>query len=145
FARIIGGRYLFEPRLIDGVLVPDSGYRHDQVHHVAPVLDHPVTAGLEGGFALEDELYLFDVFEADVTPLMVSDHDFAAPHFHSSALAVQGRLFDNRGWDRPPGSRLFAWTRRDGASDIVYIQGGHGPSAYDNAGYRTLLGNAVDW
>lgn len=145
FARLTGGRYLFQPRVIDGVLVPDAGYIHDQIHHVAPVMPHPVTAGLEDGFDLEDELYLFDVFEEDVIPLMASDHMFSTSNFHSSALAVGGRLFDNEGWDRPPGSALFAWMRHEGASDIIYIQGGHGPTAYGNAGYRTLLGNAIDW
>lgn len=145
FARIVGGRYLFQPRMIDGVAIPDSGYRHDQTHRVTPVTAHPVTAGIEDGFTLEDELYLYDVFDTDVTPLMISDHAYVAANFHSSEHAVHGRMFDNDGWDRAPGCPLFAWARREGASDILYVQGGHGPPAYANPGYRTLIGNAVDW
>jgi type 1 glutamine amidotransferase len=54
-------------------------------------------------------------------------------------------MFDNDGWFHPPSSNLIAWARREKASPIVYIQCGHGPTAYANPGFQRLLANAVDW
>lgn len=56
-----------------------------------------------------------------------------------------GRLNDNEGWDHAPGSPLVGWTREPGASRVVYLQFGDGPSAYGDANVRRLLGNAIGW
>ena len=53
----------------------DSGYRHE-VPHNASVLDssHPITKDLDNTFPLTDELYLYEVFEDDIQPLLSSDY-----------------------------------------------------------------------
>lgn len=122
-----------------------SGYRHGVRHFVRVVEDHPITAGLGEGFWIEDELYLVEVDETDKQPLLRSDHRFERDGFYAADLAVRGKMFSNEGWDHPPGSNLIAWTKRAGNSPVVYIQCGDGPSAYENPGYRRLLGNALGW
>jgi hypothetical protein len=110
-----------------------------------PVARHPVTAGLDNGFAITDELYLAEIFEDTLDPLMRSDHAFVADEFYSAGRAMAGQLYSREGWTHSPGSNLIAWTRQEKASRIVTVQCGDGPAAYANAGYRTLLGNALAW
>jgi type 1 glutamine amidotransferase len=143
WGQIIGGRFHYSPDPAQGI--QDSGYRHDVRHHVQVVADHPVTAGLGGGFDITDELYLVQVDESDKLPLLRSGHQFTRDHFHSADLAVKGRMFCNEGWAHPPGSDLIAWAKRAGNSPVIYIQCGDGPSAYENAAYRRLIGNALGW
>jgi type 1 glutamine amidotransferase len=146
YAEMLGGRFLYAPGEVRGVSLPDSGYRHGVTHRVrAELPDHPVLEGLAGGFEIEDELYLFHVFEDDVTPLLRSDARFSDDEFYSAALALEGRMFSNEGWSHPPGSNLIAWTRRHRNSAIVYIACGDGPAAYQNPALRTLIGNAIRW
>jgi hypothetical protein len=145
YAEIIGGRFLYQPGTLRGRHLPDSGYRHAVTHHVYPVADHPVTAGLEHGFAITDELYLAEIFEDSVIPLLRSRFAFTAGNFYSAQLALAGRMFANDGWSHAPGSNLIAWAKREKNSPIVYIQSGDGPAAYENPGYRRLLGNALNW
>jgi type 1 glutamine amidotransferase len=145
YAEILGGRFLYQPGSLRGRTLPDSGYRHEVTHRLYPVADHPVTAGLEDGFAITDEVYLAEIFDDSVIPLMRSRFDFTAENFYSARLALAGTMFSNDGWRHAAGSNLVAWTRREKNSPIVYIQPGDGPSAYDNPGYRRLLGNAVNW
>jgi type 1 glutamine amidotransferase len=104
-----------------------------------------VLEGLGEGFEIEDELYLFEACEDDVLPLLRSDYDFVDENFFSAALAVRGEMLSRRGWSHPPGTNLVAWARRQGASPIVTIAMGDGPSAYANPGFRGLLENAVRW
>jgi uncharacterized protein len=147
YAEILGGRFHYLPATLRDREWPDSGYRFDVRHRASVVAPgHPVVDGLADGFTIEDELYLAPIFEEDVVPLLRSDFDFVDRNFYSAALAVeQGRLNANDGWQHPPGSNLIAWTRRVGASPIVYIQCGDGPSAFANDGFRRLLANAIRW
>jgi type 1 glutamine amidotransferase len=146
YAEILGGSFLYEPATVRGESRPDSGYRHGAKHRVSAVdPEHPVLRGLGEGFEIEDELYLFDAFEDDVVPLLRSDYDFVEGNFFSAALAVRGEMFSRRNWSHPPGTNLVAWARRHGASPIVYLGMGDGPSAYANPGFRKLLENAVRW
>jgi type 1 glutamine amidotransferase len=96
-------------------------------------------------FRIRDELYLAEVFEADVTPLLRADIPFTRERFHSASAAVAGRMHDNEGWDHPPGSDLIAWTRRAIGSPLVYLQPGDGPDAYDNPNVRLLIEDAIRW
>ena len=142
----LGGRFLYRPERVRGADRLDSGYRHDvdyQARVVAP--DHPVAAGLPERFPLRDELYLAEVFEEDVTPLLRADHAFVADGFYSAAQAVAGRMFSNQGWAHPPGSDLVAWAKPVGAGRLVYLQPGDGPEAYGNPNVRRLLANALEW
>lgn len=146
YAELIGGRFCYTPQTVRGVAVPDSGYRHTVEHTVDVVAEHPVTAGVEPSFLMVDELYLSQVFEDSVTPLLRSRHSFVAENFYSATKAVvDGEMFSNDGWSHADGSNLVAWTRTHNASRVVYLQGGDDAHAWGNANYQRLLGNAVRW
>ena len=146
YAQVIGGRYLYRPQHIDGTVHPDSGYIHDVRHRVEVVTPHPVTAGLETGFELTGELYLYEVFAKDLVPLLrCPDYPFDREHFYSSALALDGQRDARDGWHPGPGSDLLGWARREKASPIVYLQPGHDAATFDDPFFRQLLGNAIDW
>ena len=141
----LGGRFLYRPGAVRGRPVLDSGYRHDVRHTVSVLADHPVTAGLPTSFAMTDELYLAEVFEDAVEPLLRSDFSFEASRFHSAAAAMDGRPGTNEGWRHPPGSPLIGWVKRAINSPLVYLQPGDGASAYDDANFRRLVENAIRW
>lgn len=146
YADLLGGRFLYLPATLRGRECQDSGYRHDVTHHVRVLREHPVTHGVPDGFSITDELYLYEVFEDDVQPLLASDHTFVAENFYSAARVVRdGRMFDNEGWSHEPGSNLIGWVRELGPSRIVYLQSGDGPGAYANPHFRRLLANAIAW
>lgn len=140
----LGGQFLYRPAMVRGALAPDSGYRHD-VAYTASTLPHPVTQGLPPHFALQDELYLAQVFVDDVVPLLTCDAPFTRDHFWSADLAVRGQMYANEGWDHPPAPPLIGWARQALASRLVYLQPGDGPGAWDNAAYRMLVHNAMRW
>jgi type 1 glutamine amidotransferase len=145
WAEIMGGRFLYQPGTVRGRQCLDSGYRHDVAYTAELVADHPVTAGVAATFEVIDELYLAEVFEGDVTPLVRARHSFTAANFYSAAHAVGGRLFENAGWAHPPGSDLVGWTKRAGTANVVYLQFGDGPTAYANPDICRLIANALDW
>ena len=149
WSEIVGGRFLYQPGKVRGRAVLDSGYRHDVDYTAVLVAEqmtgHPVLAGVPANFPVNDELYLGEVFEADVTPLIRARHDFVAGNFYSAAHAVAGRMFDNADWPHPPGSNLIAWTKPAGAAQIVYCQFGDGPKTYENPAVRQVIANALEW
>ncbi|MCR9279817.1 MAG: ThuA domain-containing protein [Pseudomonadaceae bacterium] len=146
YAEIVGGRFLYLPGELRGVARQDSGYRHGVDHTVSVVADHPITAGLPKQFDITDELYLYEVFEEDVTPLLASNYGFAKENFYSAARVVRdGKMFDNEGWEHEPGSNLIGWCKTYGKSRIVYLQCGDDPIAYANENFQKLLSNAIDW
>jgi uncharacterized protein len=112
-------------------------------HEVAVIADHPVTAGLPAEFSLTDEVYLGQVYEEAVTPLLRSSATFTRDHFWSADLAVRGEMFSREGWEHPPGSNLVGWAKQAINSRLVYLQPGDGPSAYNSPDYRRLLENAI--
>jgi len=146
YGQVIGGRFHYTPATWNGIDLPDSGYRHD-VTHTVDVVDpgHPVCDGVPSSFEITDELYLYPVDEASVTPLMRSRHGFHDDAFFSADLAVRGTRYSNEGWSHPPGSDLVAWTRQEGPSRIVYVQFGDGPQTYADLNYRRIVRNAIDW
>ncbi len=141
----LGGQFWYRPAEVRGVPVLDSGYCHDVTHEITVVADHPVTAGLPPRFTLTDELYLAQVFEADVTPLLRSNATFDRDHFWSAELAVRGQMHAREDWEHPPGSNLVGWAKQVRASRLVYLQPGDGPATYENAHYRRLVENAIRW
>ncbi len=146
YAEIIGGRFLYMPAEMRGELRQDSGYRHAVTHTVIVVADHPVTQGVPETFEITDELYLYEVFTDDVQPLLTSNHGFVAENFYSAAKVVRdGKMFNNEGWDHPPGSNLIGWSKTYGNSRIVYLQCGDDPVAYANPHFQRLLANAINW
>ncbi len=146
YGDIVGGRFLYQPAHVRGVESPDSGYRHD-VTHVVEVLEpsHPICAGVGSSFVITDELYLSQVFEDDVTPLMRSNYAFVDTNFYSADRAIRGTRDDRTGWNHPPGSDLVAWTKTVGNSPIAYLQFGDGPQTYADPNYRRILANAIRW
>jgi len=146
YAELLGGRFLYKPGSLRGVLRPDSGYRHDVTHEVtAADRNHPIVQGIEFPFQLTDELYLFEVFKDSVTPLLTSNHKFTRDNFYSAGLAVAGRLYANEGWAHPDGTNLVGWTKRARNSPLVYLQPGDGPPTYQAPQYRRLVANSVRW
>ncbi|MBX9664617.1 ThuA domain-containing protein [Novosphingobium sp.] len=141
----LGGRFLYQPGPVRGATKLDSGYRHDVDYTAELVGEHPVLAGAPATFSVNDELYLGEVFEADVTPLIRARHDYVAENFYSAAHAVAGRMFDNSDWPHPPGSNLVAWTKPIGAAQMVYCQFGDGPHTYANPVVRQIIANALEW
>jgi uncharacterized protein len=147
YARLVGGRFHYQPAMLEGTAYPDSGYRFDVRHEVQVLApDHPVCAGLPATFTLTDELYCFPVLEDAVTPLMRTTFDTAdASAFWSADLAIRGTRDSNDGWTHPPGSDLVAWVRDADRSRVVYLQFGDGPTAYADPMYRRVLANAIAW
>jgi hypothetical protein len=146
YAEIVGGRFLYLPGELRGTPRQDSGYRHAVTHDARIVADHPVTRGVPRTFSITDELYLYEVFEDSVVPLLRSGHAFVRENFYSAARVVrEGKMFSNDGWDHDPGSDLIGWVKHYRASPIVYLQCGDDRRAYDNPHFRTLLANAIAW
>jgi type 1 glutamine amidotransferase len=146
YAEILGGRFLYMPGSLRGKDLPDSGYRHGVEHMVKVVRDHPVTQGVPMEFPITDELYLSQVFEDSIQPLLVSDYQFTAENFYSAAKAVaEGKMFDNDGWTHASGSKYVGWSREPENSRIVYLQCGDDSMAYANVNFRKLVSNAIGW
>jgi type 1 glutamine amidotransferase len=140
YAAVVGGRFRFAA---DGDK-PDSGYRHGVEQHLTTTLDHPVTAGLGDGFDICDETYLAET-DPDVLQLLRTSVPLRDTELWSVGNAVRGQRDSNDGWSHPPSSGVVAWIRPHPVSRIVYLQPGDGPSAFDNAGFRLLLANALQW
>jgi type 1 glutamine amidotransferase len=145
FAEHLGGRFLYRPGPLRGTERLDSGYRHDVAYDATVVGDHPVTAGLPSRFPLVDELYLAEIFDDSVTPLLHAEASFTRDDFWSASHAVTGRMFCRDDWDHPSGSNLIGWTKRAINSPLVYLQPGDGPPTYANPHYRRLVENAIRW
>ena len=143
WSELLGGRFLYQPDSVRGEERLDSGYHHDVAYDAQVVAEHPVTAGLPAVFSVSDELYLAEVFEDDVTPLIRARHQFVAANFYSSAAAVAGQMFSNAGWDHPPGSDCIAWVKPALNASLVYLQFGDGPETYANPHVRKILANAL--
>ncbi len=146
YSEIIGGRFLYKPATVRGLDCPDSGYRHEVDHKVAVVdKNHPVTEGLSDGFALNDELYLYEVFDDSIEPLLRSDYGFVEENFYSAHQAVQGNMFSRDGWHHSPGSNLVGWVKHYKNSPIVYLQFGDAPATYKNPNFAKVIENAIKW
>jgi type 1 glutamine amidotransferase len=146
YAEIVGGRFLYLPGELRGTRRQDSGYRHEVTHEVRVVADHPVTRDVPKTFSITDELYLYEVFEDDVVPLLRSGHAFVRDNFYSAAKVVrEGKMFSNDGWEHARGSDLIGWVKHYRNSPIVYLQCGDDPRAYENPQYRKLVANAIEW
>lgn len=146
YSEIVGGRFLYKEADLRGVHRPDSGYRHDVEHTVEVVnADHPITNTLSPSFKLTDELYLYEVFEESVEPILRSGYKFSEPNFYSSNQAVKGNMFSREGWRHEPGSNLVGWVKHYKNSPIAYIQFGDSPVTYKNSNFVKVLENAINW
>lgn len=118
FINIIGGKYHTHPIVVKGDTLK-ANYEHDVIMPVK-VEDkrHPVTAGINS-FDILDEVYGDAEILPSVKPLL------------STTLTKS--------------MRYVAWINHYGNSDVLYIQLGHGPSAYSNANYRKLIQQSIEW
>jgi type 1 glutamine amidotransferase len=113
---------------------------------VAKATDHPILDGVPDRFEIEDEPYIHEMFDADVTPLILREPAFSADGFQSACHAVRRVPEGERGdWTPPPPSPVIGWTKAAGNSRLVYLQPGDGPSTYAHPAYRRLVGNALRW
>ena len=119
YERIIGGRYPEPDPSKPGTVTEQAGYQHDvDIPVVILATNHPIVAGL-ADFTINDEIYWGFRVQPDVTSLFTTTH------------AKSGKP--------------LAWTRMELKSRLVYIQLGHGPSAFNNSNYRKLLAQSIQW
>jgi len=118
FIKIVGGKYHTSPVVVRGDTLK-ANYEHD-VKMPVKIEDkqHPVTKGVND-FEILDEVYGETEILTTVKPLL-------------STTLVKSM-------------RYLAWINHYGNSDVIYIQLGHGPSAYENSNYRKLLRQAIEW
>lgn len=117
YGEIVGGRANFSGKVVDGI--PKAAFQHDvafRVHIADP--DHPITKGLRD-FEIVDETYNHFAVNPGVHVLLTADH--------------------------PTSGKVIGWTHRYKNSPVVYIQLGHGPSAYENPNFRTLVARSIRW
>lgn len=145
YAEAIGGRFFYQPGSYKGRNFSDSGYFFPVKYRVEVLADHPVTAGLETGFELEDELYLMPDLGEEIVPLLKAEYTFDQDHFYSAANALNARMWTRDGWSHAPGTPLVGWVRRFRNSPIVYLQCGNDGVSFSNSHYEKLLRNAIDW
>ena len=130
--------------MVKGVKKPDSGYRHDVKYKVMKDGIHPITNGVED-FQITDELYLAEIFEDDINPILRSNYEFTDKNFYSAARALEGEMFSNRDWSHEKGSNIVGWTKKYENSSIAYLQFGDGPSSYKNENFRKLIKQSISW
>ncbi|MCK5784462.1 MAG: ThuA domain-containing protein, partial [Desulfobacterales bacterium] len=120
YEKIVGGRYLHKAEMKDGELILDTlAWELDQDINVKIVdKSHPVTKGIHD-FTVHDETYKNLRLGDSVDLLMTTDN--------------------------PKNSKEIAWTNQYGNSKIVYIQLGHGSSAFENSNYKKLVHQAIKW
>ncbi|MBW2942427.1 ThuA domain-containing protein [Zhongshania aquimaris] len=145
YAEIVGGRFLYVPSELRGRPCMDSGYRHDVTYTAKTHSWGALADGVPDTFSMTDELYLYEVFEQDVIPLLSGNYPPISDNFYSAAHAGLGRMFSNADWPHPQGSNYLAWAKSYKNSPIVYIQMGDGPSAYENPHFQKILSNAIAW
>tara|TARA_B100000212_G_scaffold340311_1_gene320605 strand:+ start:935 stop:1777 length:843 start_codon:yes stop_codon:yes gene_type:complete len=144
YSNIIGGKFLYQPGKLRGIQKPDSGYRHDVKYRVLIEGNHPITDGI-ADFEITDELYLAEIFEDDINPILRSNYEFISKNFYSAARALEGEMFSNKNWSHEKGSNIVGWTKRYENSSIAYLQFGDGPSSYQNKNFRKLIKQSIDW
>ncbi len=121
YAKIIGAKYF----LAQGKSPDGKAFDRSQFHHEIPFTvrlvdkNHPVTKGLPDQFEIVDETYKGCWLSPDAHKLLVTDHELSDP--------------------------CLAWAKRYGKGKVVYIQLGHGSTAYNNQHFRRLVQNAIRW
>lgn len=119
YTEMVGGKFFLGPATMDGKEWPASTWRHD-VPLTVRVADrrHPITRGLQD-FALVDEVYGGFWVSPKVHALLKTDH--------------------------PESGRIIGWTNQYGRARIVCLVGGHGPTAFENESFRTLVARSLEW
>ena len=116
---IIGAHYYLAKTNINGVFKPRSAWKEGmdfRIHVADP--KHPVTRGMTD-FDMHDENYKWFDVARECHPLLTTD--------------------------APESNNVIAWAKTYKGARVVYIQSGHGPSAYENPNYQQLLRQAIRW
>lgn len=145
YGDIIGGRFLYWPQPLHGAPRSDSGYLHNATYRATAIGHHPLLEGVESDFEITDELYLYEVFDDVIDPILTSDADFSGQRFHSATKATMGDMYAAGDWSERRGSPLIGWVTSYLSSPIVYLQPGDGAAVFTNPNYRRLLANALQW
>jgi uncharacterized protein len=117
--KIIGGKYLHKPTVIDGKEYQKCSYIHD-IHFKVVITDkkHPVTKGLKD-FDVFDETYKGYYIAPDVHPLLTTTE--------------------------PSSTSVIGWTHMYGKSRVVTLQSGHDTPTYQDGNFRKMLKQAIEW
>ncbi|HET9178406.1 MAG TPA: ThuA domain-containing protein [Terriglobia bacterium] len=118
YRRILGGRASSKEKVVPGPAATSTykDNQHTHVHVADP--SSPVTRGLRD-FDIVDEAY---------------NHYWVDPKVHVLLTT-----------DNPASEKVIAWSHRYKKSRIVYVELGHGPSAYENSNYSTFVRQAIFW
>ncbi|UCF43207.1 MAG: ThuA domain-containing protein [Planctomycetota bacterium] len=119
YRNIIGAKYYLKVTTENGVTYPRGQYKHDvdiNVHIRDP--GHPVTHSLSD-FSINDETYTKYTFDKGSRVLLTTDH--------------------------PLSNKELCWVRNYANARVCFIQLGHGPRAYANPNYRTLVSQAINF
>lgn len=118
YQEVVGGSasFLSPP---DPKVANATSWRHDVAFRVR-IADrqHPITQGV-ADFDVVDETYKGFLVSPGVHPLLAVDH--------------------------PDSNKVIAWTHRYKKSPIVYLELGHGPTAFNNPNFRLLLERSIRW
>jgi type 1 glutamine amidotransferase len=119
YEQIIGGRYQEPDPNKSGKVTEAVGWQHDvDVPVVILKPNHAVTKGVSD-FMIHDEIYWGFRVGKDMMPLITTTH--------------------------PKSGKPLAWTRSQGKSRVIYLQLGHGKTAFENENYRKLLAQGIRW
>jgi len=119
YRKIIGGRVILEPTVIDGKAWTVTPWAHGQRLNVKIAnREHPITKGV-GDFEIEDEIYGKFWVDPRAEVLLTTDHSENNPE--------------------------VAWTKTYGKSRVFHLMLGHDGKAYANPAYRKLLEQGIRW
>jgi type 1 glutamine amidotransferase len=119
YRKIIGGKFVFKPEIIDGQENPKSTWAHGQDMKVTiSDSDHPITKGMKD-FEIHDETYGLYFTSSDVRVLLKTDH--------------------------PKNDPELAWVTQYGNSRVFYLMLGHDSLAWKNPAYPGLLSRGIRW
>jgi type 1 glutamine amidotransferase len=117
--KIIGGKYFHKPTTVDGKEYAACTYIHD-LHFKVQVVKkkHPVTKGVKD-FEAFDETYKGYYIAPNVTPLLTTTE--------------------------PSSNPVIGWTSQYGKARVVTLQSGHATPTFQNANFRKLLKQSIEW
>ncbi len=121
YRNIIGGSYLFKAMEIDGKQYPKSTYAHWKRTDFKVVDgEHPITKGV-GDFKITDDTETYDkcYLAPGVKVLVTTDQQRSTPE--------------------------QVWVTRYGKSPVAYVMPGHGPQAWREPAYQTIVQQAIEW
>lgn len=117
--KIIGAHYYLARTNINGVEKKRSAWKEGvdfRIHIADP--KHPVTRGIKD-YDIHDETYKWFDVARDCHPLLTTDE--------------------------PESNKVIAWAKTYKRARVVYMQSGHGPSAYENPNFQQILRQAIQW